>query len=424
MVLLNPNSRGSSAEASNWTIQFNSARGVIAGGTKVSGVDNGSAKWNGYIRGSGGVDFAFAETGGIILYRKQNWTGGTRVLSGEVLLQSSGSYTAGFPDGEVEVRGGELSGGSVRFMTATTHTQNYTISGFGAWYSPVNKKGALSFEKDVTLSGGITIADDAMMTATNGYTATLTGAISGQGDLYFGTARRQGAFALSGSIDLAGDLHIDTCVTNSGTIDLDGRFIYLNGTLVFNNTSDIAVNAKVIGNGRIVLAGSGKVDISDLSVFDGVVDVAGNETAALGALFGAVAVTNSAAAGGAIAVTGESDYGYFGEMSDVAKLSVSGSLVLPVETEYTENLKLALAGGTVDLLGPTVFAELSGHGTLAGSPITVTGETLPERTGEKYVLKFSAYPSLKSLSSEWLLRREKGGGATVRFRKGMVLVIK
>ncbi|MBR4938248.1 MAG: hypothetical protein IKZ22_05195 [Kiritimatiellae bacterium] len=424
MVLLNPNSRGSSAEASNWTIQFNSARGVIAGGTKVSGVDNGSAKWNGYIKGSGGVDFAFAETGGIILYRKQDWTGGTRVLNGEVLLQSSGSYTAGFPDGEVEVRGGELSGGSVRFMTATTHTQNYTISGFGAWYSPVNKKGALSFEKDVTLSGGITIAGDAMMTATNGYTATLTGVISGQGDLYFGTARRQGAFALSGGIDLAGDLHIDTCVTNSGAIDIDGRFIYLNGTLVFNNTSDIAVNAKVIGNGRIVLAGSGKVDIADLSVFDGVVDVAGNETAALGALFGAVAVTNSAAEGGAIAVTGESDYGYFGEMSDVAKLSVSGSLVLPVETEYTENLKLALSGGTVDLLGPTVFAELSGHGAVVGSPITVTGETLPERTGEKYVLTFSAYPSLASLPYEWLLRRGKSGGATVRFRKGMVLFVK
>jgi hypothetical protein len=184
------------------------------------------------------------------------------------------------------------------------------------------------------------------------------------------------------------------------------------------------VNAKVIGNGRIVLAGSGKVDIADLSVFDGVVDVAGNETASIGALFGAVAVTNSAATLGAIAVGGESDYGYFGQMSDVAKLSVSGSLVLPMGTEYTENLKLALAGGTVDLLGPTVFAELSGHGTLAGSPITVTGETLPERTDEKYVLTFSSYPSLASLPYEWLLRREKDGGATIRFRKGMVLTVR
>jgi transcriptional antiterminator NusG len=245
-------------------------------------------------------------------------------------------------------------------MTATTHTQNYTISGFGAWYSPVNKKGALSVENNVTLSGGITVAGDAMMTATNGYTATLTGAISGQGDLYLGTALRQGSFVLSGGIDLAGDLHIDTCVTNSGAIDLGGRFIYLNGTLVFNNTSDITVDAKVIGKGRIVLAGSGKVDIADLSVFDGVVDIDGNEDAALGALFGAVAVTNSAATVGALAVTGESDYGYFGQMSDVMRLSVSGSLVLPVGTDYTENLQLALAGGSVDLLGPTVFAALSG----------------------------------------------------------------
>ena len=129
-----------------------------------------------------------------------------------------------------------------------------------------------------------------MATVADGYVGTLTGEISGQGDLYLGTALRQGAFVLSGGVDLAGDLHIDTCVTNSGAIDLGGRFLYLNGTLVFNNTEDISVNAKVIGKGRIVLAGSGKVDIADLSVFDGVVDVAGNDNAQIGALFGVVLV--------------------------------------------------------------------------------------------------------------------------------------
>ena len=425
MVVLNPNSRGSSASVSSWTMQFNSSRGVITGGTKISGVDSGAAKWNGYILGSGGVDIAFVENGGLILYRKQSWTGGTRVMSGEVLLQSVDGNIGALPDGGVTVMGGELSGGSVRFMVASTHAQHYTISGFGAWYSPAKKKGALSIENDVTLSGGITVTNDAMITVTNGYAGTITGAISGQGDLYLGTAARQGSFVLSGGIDLAGDLHIGTCVTNSGAIDLDGRFLYLDGTLVFNNASDIAVNAKVVGNGRIVLAGSGKVDIADLSVFDGVVDVAGNAEAQIGALFGAVAVTNSAVSGGALAVCGNSGYGYFGEIVDVDSLSVSGTLILPLTAGYSAGTALELTGGPIDLLGPAVFAALSGYGTVSGSPITVTGATLPTRTGEKYALTFSSYPTLSSLPYDWLLRKDKNGeGATIRFRKGMVLFVK
>lgn len=417
MVVLNPNSNGSSADVSNWTIQFGESRGVISGGTKISGVDTGCARWNGYISGSGGVDFAFVETGGLMLYRQQSWTGGTRVMSGEILLQPD----SGLPSGSVEVHGGELSGGSVRFQGTATHAQDFTISGFGAWYGPANKKGALSIEKDVTLSGAITVTNDAMITALDGYTGTLTGAISGRGDLYLGTAARQGALVLSGGISLAGDLHVDTCVTNSGAIDLDGRFIYLEGTLVFNNTSDIVVDAKVVGSGRIVLAGSGKVDFSDLSVFDGVVDVAGNDDAAVGALFGGVAVTNSAASGGRLAVDGTSPYCYFGDVTGVDGISVSGTLVLPPSAEFPPSTDLVLAGGTVSLLGPTAFATLSGHGSIAGAAVSVSGETIPQMTGEERSMAFESYPSLAYLSSNWHLRKV-GKGAEIRRRHGFMLI--
>ena len=169
----------------------------------------------------------------------------------------------------------------------------------------------------------------------------------------------------------------------------------------------------------------GKVDIADLSVFDGTLDVAGNDNAQIGALFGAVAVTNSAAGGGSLAVAGTSSYGYFGEITDVESLSVSGKLVLPLTAGYSADTALALDGGTVDLLGPTVFAALSGYGTVSGMPVTVTGETLPARNDEECALVFSSYPSLASLPYEWLLRKNgENGGATIRFRKGMVLFVR
>ena len=92
---------------------------------------------------------------------------------------------------------------------------------------------------------------------------------------------------------------------------------------------------------------------------------------------------------------------------------------------YSAGTALELTGGTIDLLGPAVFAALSGYGTVSGSPITVTGATLPTRTGEKYALTFSSYPTLSSLPYDWLLRKDKNGeGATIRFRKGMVLFVK
>ena len=424
MVVLNPNSRGSGADVSNWTLRFGTARGVISGGTKVSGVDNGCPKWNGYINGSGGVDFAFADTGGIILYRKQSWTGGTRVMSGEVLLMSSGSYIAGFPDEDVVVVGGERSGGSVRFMAAATHAQNYTISGFGAAYSCATKRGALSIEKDVTLAGDITLANDALIGVTNGFTGTLTGGITGTGDLYLGSPVRTGAFVLSGGIDIDGDLHVNTCVTNSGAIDLDGRFLYLDGTLVFNNAADIDVNAKVIGAGRIVLAGVGKVNFKDVSVFDGAIDVEGNDDAAIGGLWGVASVTNSVPEKGTLCVSGTSEYGFFGSVLDGVNLAVSGALLVGCGADVSKDSSLILKGGEVTFLKQMEFAGLFGYGDVSGSSITVSGAVQPTAEGHEDAIVFEYPPVfLNGVPDGWSLHRHDDGMA-LRLAYGTTVVIR
>lgn len=421
MVVLNPNSRGSSSDVSNWTLAFGSSRGVVSGGTKVSGVDNGCAKWNGYITGSAGVDFAFVDTGGLILYRKQSWTGGTRVMSGEVLLMSSGSYVGGFPDGEVAVVGGERSGGSVRFMTAATHAQHYTISGFGAAYTPTNKKGALSIEKDVTLSGRITLANDAMVGVADGYAGTLTGGMDGGGDLYLGSPVRKGALLLSGGINIAGDLHINTCVTNSGAIDLGGRFLYVDGTLVFNNSSDITVNAKVIGDGKVVLAGTGKVDFSDISVFDGVIDLCGN-SATIGALNGLAEVTNSVDTAAALTVAGTSEAAYFGTISADVDLVVGGTFLLGAMTDMPSTIGLSLAGGTLGLYGDATVSSLAGHGAVLGCKLTVTSATSPDGENDT-AMTFETCPELTSLDDAWKLHRV-GLGADIRRRYGFIMSVR
>ena len=424
MAVLNPNSRGSSSQISNWTLDFGTSRGVVSGGTKVSDVDSGCASLNGYITGSGGVDFAFVHTGGIILYRKQNWTGGTRVMSGEILLQPSGIYAGALPDGEVHVVGGERSGGSIRFQVASVHGQNYTISGFGAAYSPANKRGALSFENDVELTGNIALSDDAMIGATNGYTGTLSGGITGTGDLYLGGTARTGAIVLSGGVDIDGDLHVDTCVTNSGPIDLDGRFIYLNGTLVFNNSQDITVNAKVIGEGRIVLAGSGKVNFKDVSVFDGVIDVEGNGDAAIGGLWGVATVTNSVPEKGTLCVSGISEYGFFGSVLDGVNLAVSGGFLVGYGADISKDSSLILNGGEVTFLKQMEFADLFGRGNVSGSAITVSGAVQPTAEGHEDAIVFEYPPVfLNGVPDGWSLHRHDDGMA-LRLAYGTTLVIR
>ena len=61
---------------------------------------------------------------------------------------------------------------------------DFTLSGFGT--GGAVKKGALSFESETTLSGQVTLTNDAMICAVVDKTGTFSKAIKGTGDLYFG----------------------------------------------------------------------------------------------------------------------------------------------------------------------------------------------------------------------------------------------
>jgi hypothetical protein len=276
----------------------------------------------------------------------------------------------------------------------------------------------------VELTGNIALSDDAMIGATDGYTGTLSGGITGTGDLYLGGTARTGAIVLSGGVDIDGDLHVDTCVTNSGPIDLDGRFIYLNGTLVFNNSQDITVNAKVIGEGRIVLAGSGKVDFKDVSVFDGVIDVEGNGDAAIGGLWGVATVTNSVPEKGTLCVSGTSEYGFFGSVLDGVNLAVSGALLVGCGADVSKDSSLTLKGGEVTFLKQMEFSGLFGYGDVSGSSITVSGAVQPTAEGHEDAIVFEYPPVfLNGVPDGWSLHRHDDGMA-LRLAYGTTVVIR
>ena len=421
VLLANSSGKAISQLTGGGSINFGTACGYVLSGAAISGTTCGGAI-NGYLKGSGGVVFCSASNGGIALYRKQSYTGGTKVIGGVVVMLATGSYKGDFADGKVVVAGGEYTGGTVCFKNdGETYSQDYEISGFGATGTKV---GALDFQKNVTMAGNVRIANDAMVTAAYGYVGTFSKTISGNGDLYLGSEAGTGAIVLSGGVDIDGDLHVDTCVTNSGPIDLDGRFIYLNGTLVFNNSQDITVNAKVIGEGRIVLAGSGKVDFKDVSVFDGVIDVEGNGDAAIGGLWGVATVTNSVPEKGTLCVSGASEYGFFGSVLDGVNLAVSGGFLVGYGADISKDSSLILNGGEVTFLKQMEFTDLFGRGNVSGSAITVSGAVQPTAEGHEDAIVFEYPPVfLNGVPDGWSLHRHDDGMA-LRLAYGTTVVIR
>ncbi len=413
VLLAHSNSSTQGQLTGGGSVNFGAARGYVLSGAGVNSTI--SCGVNGYLNGSGGIVFCTLDNGGIKLYRTMSYTGGTKILCGTIELTTSGSYKGGFGSGTVEVLGGEYTGGSVRFSYATTDAHNFIISGFGA--ATETKTGALDFRKDVTLSGQVALTNDAMICATTGNTGTFVKAIRGAGDLYFGG---KGTIAVSG-VDIKGDVHVVGNVTTTGGITTGERFLFVDGTLVFNNTSDVTVDAKVLGTGRIVLAGTGKVDFSDLSVFDGVIDLCGSD-AEIGALYGNAKVTNSVDTAAALTVAGASETAYFGTISEYVNLAVGGTFLLGPTADILSTIGLSLAGGTLGLYEDTTMASLSGYGSVQGCKLTVTGATSPDGENDT-AMTFETCPELSVLGAEWSLHRV-GLGAEIRRRRGAVLIFR
>ena len=414
LVLLSHSNSGYQGQLTGaGSVDFGGARGYVLSGAGVNGALGCGV--NGYLNGTGGVVFYARANGGIRLYREQPYTGGTRVLGGTVELMGNDSYRGAFGTGDVEVLGGEYTGGSVRFSTAdATHVQDFRISGFGARTDV--KTGALDFRADTTLSGAVTLVNDARICAAAGVTGAFAQAIAGTGDLYLGG---EGTLVVPG-VDLAGDLHAEGNVTTTGSLITGERFLFVDGTLTFKNEDDITVDAKVLGSGRIVLAGAGKVDFADLSVFDGTVDLAGRD-ATIGALFGIPTITNSSETAATLTVAGSADAAYFGTVGGGVNLTVGGRFRLGATAVLPATAALSLSGGEIGLYEPATVASLSGAGKVSGAALTVTGATVPVSETDPSIV-FTSYPSLGTVDGRWRLRRRGDGAELTRWRGALLII--
>lgn len=269
IVIYNGFSNGKWAQVANAALDFGSAHGIIAGGSKVSGVDGGCTYHDGDIITTAGITFMLHSGGGIKIYRTPTYSGGTQVVGGEVLLQASDGNKGGFGSGTVEVLGGEYTGGTVRFMCENTHAQDYVLSGFGA-VTGASKKGALSFESDTTLAGSVTLTNDTLVTVADGVVAKLPQGVTGTGDFH---VNGEGTLETA-AIDIVGDLHVGAGATVkvSGTVATGTGFIFVEegGTLELDNADavGIVVNGRLMGAGTLKLAGRGAVTLDqDLALF-------------------------------------------------------------------------------------------------------------------------------------------------------------
>ena len=391
-LVLNANSNGTNGQITGGgTVAFGGAKGYIISGAGVSG--SISCGINGNVTGTGGIVFQTASNGGINLYRTMTYSGGTTVLGGRVKLQNAGNYHGGFGSGDVEICGGQYTGGTVIFAELDTQvSQNFFISGFGA-ATDMSKIGAIEFSNQfISMNGQITLRNDAMIVADSYCSGLIMKTIEGTGDLHL---NGDGEITLWKGVGIDGDLYVDSTVKTRGSITTGERFLFVNGTLVFENEEDIVVDAKVLGQGRIELRGSGKVDFADLSVFEGTVDLCGND-AQIGKLWGITTIVDSEAAQATLTVNGLSDFWFFGS--------------------FDPQVGLALNSAQVGFHEDQTVASLSGKGSVCG------GQLSTEVVNPTGTINFDTMPDF-SAPRGWRFK-QSGWGANLLETLGLRILFK
>ena len=145
-----------------------------------------------------------------------SFTGTWSVLSGARLL--AGSQTV-LGSGSVNI----ASGGGMYLSTTATYTSNVTIAGSG-WNETAGYLGAIRFSGS-TLSGGVTLAGNAVIGAHGASTNTLSGAIGETGgartlEIKNTSTSGTAVFNLNGATTLSGGLQVGIASTGATTVSL------------------------------------------------------------------------------------------------------------------------------------------------------------------------------------------------------------
>lgn len=279
--------------------------------------------------------------------------GGTNTYSGVTHIGAVCVYANGaqcFSSGDVYVSGGERFGGHVRFnCDGGVWNNNFHIAGRGVKETLLSGNrncGAMSFNRNGTVAGGVEIVDFAQICATGGFRGTLSGTVSG------------------GRMRVLG---------KDGVIALTGSNTYTGGTEVVE---------AVIALGRGDSAGTGEIELNG-----GILRFINDQP---------VVFTNAVAGVGTIEVSGTAPVTFKGDAFaalPLATLAPGSSFSFPALDAATIVAAVTVEG--LDLGGKALTVDgLYGAGTVRGGILTVTGAINPGGAGRIGTIVFETMPVL------------------------------
>ncbi|HEX5686611.1 MAG TPA: autotransporter-associated beta strand repeat-containing protein, partial [Ideonella sp.] len=296
---------------------------------------------SGVISGSGSL----TKTTAAILELSGNnaYTGATTVSAGTLLVSHANAL--GTTGGATTV----ASGATARIAGGLAVDEAFSITGTGKSVSSVEYGALHLVSGSSTLSGNITLAGDADISAASGATLTISGALNGSAALNKTDA---GTLALSNTSNEAG---------------LSGDMTVTAGTLSVSADDNLSTGTLTLAGGTLALAGVTTIDNAVSVLASSTLSASANAT-----LSGTVSGT------GALAKTGASTLTLSGSNTYSGAITVSaGGLTVSGGSAIGDTAALVLGAGTTLTLagGNETIGSLSGSGNVVlGYRLTLGGD--------------------------------------------------
>ncbi|MES2826049.1 MAG: Ig-like domain-containing protein, partial [Pseudomonadota bacterium] len=349
--------------AAGTTTTFANAVVLGAGGGTIDiggGAGANIGLFSGLISGSGSLTKTAAAI--LQLNGNNNYTGATNLSAGTLIVNHANAL--GTTAGGTTV----TSGASARIAGGLTVAEAFTISGTGRTVSSVAYGALHLISGSSTLSGSVTLAADANISAASGASLTLSAVLGGSaalnktdtGSLVLSSTDNESEYA-GGITVTAGTLSISNDdQLSSGTISLSGGTLAITGATTINNS--------------INLTSSSTIDNSANATLSGVISGANTLTKA-GASTLTLSNTNSYAAttvsAGTLSVASDGNLGS-------GSVALVNGTTLAITGATTIDNAITLAGSTTisSSAAATLSGGISGSGSLGksgASTLTLSG---------------------------------------------------